>query len=411
MSNSDKNSSDDDDDDKRNISAQTTEDEPEEKTTKPDEVITTEEITTEDVTAESTQTSENDNTDKKDIVMSDELFDFTFELEGVVYQLPCEYEDFTDNGWTISSRNVNSDTKISGDAYESFELSKDGRTITVYSYNMSGNARTVKECKIGGIECIGYNEVDFVIAKGVTVATSADEIKKQFGVPGDSNTGNDYESIIYYAEKDSSYNCVKFYISNDARYSSITMKNFIESEDDKTITNAERPDYLNKYKEPAALGKDFKSSVVKIEGDLYQLPAPVSAFIDKGWQITQHSGDVVAGGNDYLYMKKDGKELDLRIVNYAEYQTTAENCAVSDVYVGSSEYEASVIVGSESNNITIGTAKNEVDTLFTGTDFDYYEGTYIYSEHDEREFYLNIDVDEESGKVSSIDVSCETWAY
>lgn len=414
MSNSDKNSSDDDDDDKRNIAVHTTEeDEPEEKTTKPDEVITTEEITTEDVTAESTQTSENDNTDKKDIVMTDELFDFTFELEGVVYQLPCEYEDFTDNGWTISSTGVNSDTKIPGNSSDYLYMSKDGRKITVYPYNMSGNAKAIKDCKIGGIDCYGYNEVDFVIAKGVTVAASADEIKKQFGVPGDSSIGDDYEYITYFADKDSYDNCVKFIIYNDAEYSSITMKNFIESEDDKTVTNTERPDYLDKYKEPEAMGNDFKSSVVKIEGDLYQLPVPVSVFIDKGWQITQHSGDVVAGGNDYIYMKKDGKELDLRIVNYAEYQTTVENCAVTKVSVYDG-YGTSIIVGSESNNITIGTAKNEVDTL-TGSDFDYYEGTYShsysYSEFDERDFGLDISVDKESGKVSSIDVSCETWAY
>ncbi len=412
-SNSDKDSSDDDDNNNRNISAQTTEDEPEEESTQPAEDITPEEKTTEGITAESTQAAESDKPDNKDIVMSDELFDFTFELEGVVYQLPCDYECFTNNGWTISSRNVNSDTKIAGNNYDYFDMARDGREITVYSYNASGNAKSIKDCKIGGIECYVSDNVDFVIAKGVTPSTGADEIKKQFGVPGYSNTGNDYETITYYAEKDSSYNCVKFYISNDARYSSIDMKNFIESEDDKTITNAERPDYLNKYKEPTALGKDFKSSVVKIEGDLYQLPAPVSAFIDKGWQITQHSGDVVAGGNDYIYMKKDGKELDLRIVNYAEYQTTVENCAVTKVSVYDG-YGTSIIVGSESNNITIGTAKNEVDTL-TGSDFDYYEGTYShsysYSEFDERDFGLDISVDKESGKVSSIDVSCETWAY
>ncbi len=414
MSNSDKDSSDDDNDDKRNIAVQTTEeDEPEEKSTKPDEVITTEEKTTEEITAESIQPSENDKPDNKDIVMSDELFDFTFELEGVVYQLPCEYEDFTDNGWTISSTDVNSETKISGNNYDYFDMAKDGREIRLYSYNMSGNAKAIKDCKIGGIECYVSDKVDFVIAKGVTPSTGADEIKKQFGVPGYSSTGNDYESITYYAEKDSSYNCVKFYISNDGRYSSIDMKNFIESEDDKTVTNTERPDYLNKYKEPEAMGNDLRSSVVKIEGDLYQLPAPVSVFIDKGWQITQQSGDVVAGGNDYIYMKKDGKNLDLRIVNYAEYQTTVENCAVTKVSVYDG-YGTSIIVGSESNNITIGTAKNDVDTL-TGSDFDYYEGTnthsYSYLEYKERDFGLDISVDKESGKVSSIDISCETWAY
>ena len=66
------------------------------------------------------------------------------------------------------------------------------------------------------------------------------------------------------------------------------------------------------------MGKDLRSSVVKIECDLYQLPCPVSAFLDNGWQIIQQSGDVVAGGTDYIRIEKNGKKVDLSIINYAD---------------------------------------------------------------------------------------------
>lgn len=366
----------------------------------------------------STQNPDKNTTDdtsnkEVEITMSDDLNDFTFKLEGVVYKLPCKYEDLTKNGWTISSTGYNSESKIAGNSYDSFYMSKDGRKIMVYSYNMSGNVKSIKDCKIGGIECEAYNEVDFVIAKNITVKSSVEEIKTAFGVPGYSNSGSDYESMTYYAQKDSSYNSVKFYISNDGKYSSIEMKNFIETEDDKTTTSTERPSYLDEYKAPTAMGKDLKSAVVKIEGDLYQLPAPVSEFIDNGWKIAQQSGDVVAGGTDSIRVEKNGKKLDLYIVNYAEYQTTVENCAVYKVYAD--DYNnASVLIGSDAKSITVGTAKEEVDAAVS-EDFDYYEGTYShsysYSEYKDRDFSVSINVDKETGKVSSVSVSCKTWEY
>lgn len=348
-----------------------------------------------------------------EITMSDDLNDFTFTLEGVVYKLPCKYEDLTKNGWTISSTGYNSESKIAGNSYDSFYMSKDGRKIMVYSYNMSGNVKSIKDCKIGGIECEAYNEVDFVIAKNITIKSSVEEIKTAFGMPGYSNSGNDYESMTYYAQKDSSYNSIKFYITNDGKYSSIEMKNFIETEDDKTTTSTERPSYLDEYKAPNAMGKDLKSTVVKIEGDLYQLPAPVSEFIDNGWKITQQSGDVVAGGTNSIRVEKDGKKLDLYIVNYAEYQTTVENCAVYKVYAD--DYNnASVLIGSDAKSITVGAEKAEVDASVSD-DFDYYEGTYShsysYSEYKDRDFSVSINVDKETGKVSSVSVSCKTWEY
>jgi len=347
------------------------------------------------------------------IEMSDNLFDFTFELEGVVYKLPCRYEDLTKNGWTISSTGYNSESKIAGKSYDSFNMSKDGRRITVYIYNMSGNVKPIKDCKIGGIECDAYYDVDFAVAQGITVKSTVDEIKTAFGVPGYTSNGSDYDSLTYYAQKDSSHNFVKFYVTKDGKYSTITLQNFIETEDDKTTTSTERPAYLEEYKKPTVMGNDLKSAVVKIEEDLYQLPAPVSEFIDNGWEIIEQSGDVVAGGTDSIRIEKNGKKLNLYIVNYAEYQTTVENCVVYKVYV---DYynEVSVLVGSDAKSITVGTAKADIDAIVSD-DFDYYEGTYShsysYSEYKEREFGISISVDKETGKVSSISISCKSWKY
>ena len=99
--------------------------------------------------------------------------------------------------------------------------------------------------------------MDFVIANGITVRSSAEDIKTAFGVPGYSNSGSEFESMTYYAQKESSYNSVNFYCSNDGKYSSITMKNFIETEDDKTTTNKEKPEYLGEYKVPVTMATNI----------------------------------------------------------------------------------------------------------------------------------------------------------
>ena len=59
--------------------------------------------TSPDTTTTTGSNTTNPTTPRVPAVMSDELFDLTFELEGTVFQLPCAYEDLAAAGWTISS--------------------------------------------------------------------------------------------------------------------------------------------------------------------------------------------------------------------------------------------------------------------------------------------------------------------
>ncbi len=349
----------------------------------------------------------------KEIVMSDDLFDFTFKLEGVVYQLPCRYDEFTKNGWTISSSGYNSETLLAGNSHGSFQMSRDGCRITITSYNMSGNAKAIKDCKVGGIECSGYENVSFSIAKGITVSASAEEVKDAFGVPANISSGSGYETLTYYVSNNSYNNTVRFWCDNDESSSSILLKNFIEGDDDKTVTNTKRPEYLDSYIQPTSRGEHLVSSVIELEGDLYQLPAPVSSFIDNGWKIIQKSGDVASGNSSSIRIEKDGQKLDLYVINYAEYQTNVENCAVYEVYIRDSK-EPALSLGSENAPVHIGTTKAELDSLITG-EFSCYEYTdsysYSYYEYKGRNFDLYINVDKETELVTYISISCDSWDY
>ncbi len=346
------------------------------------------------------------------IELSDNLLDFTFELDGVVYKLPCAYSTFTANGWTISSSDYSDDMTLAGNSFESYYMSKNGRRILVYSYNMSGNAVKLSDCRIGGIEISVDDGADVRMSKGITPASSPDEIRAAFGTPNDSYSSGSYEQLTYWVNE-SEYNCVEFVCYTEGDESSVSIMNFVRSEDDNTVTNTEAPEYLSAYSKPTELGGDIFASVVSIEGDAYMLPAPVGSFVDKGWEIVSKPSYVVSGGSDAITLKKNNKEIYLYIINYAEYQTTAENCAVYKAEATEND-GIDIALPGLGKPITLGMASSELAPLLPEK-FSYYEGTtydfYNYDEYRERDYSISIMVDSATGTVYKISISNETWDH
>ncbi len=340
--------------------------------------------------------------------MSDELFDFTIDMGDGIIQLPCDYSVLSNMGWTISSSGTSDTSKVLGKETLSFNMSKNGKKIGVMVYNTSGHAREVKDCLVGGIEWDG-SITDIKLAKGITVLSDVDAIVEAYGAPGYRNDGTDYVSLRYYSDKNNS-NGVSFMCYTKAdylKYSSITVINQKES-NEKTETKTERPEYLSKYVAPSSMGSGF-SSVISVEGKLYELPAPVSEFINDGWNIKESSGDVPAGNTASITLSKGEARLSVIVKNYSEYQVAVENCAVYTVSV--SDYDKVNV------QIALGVDFNSsFDSINSSSDkLDYYEGSYShmwsYSEYKERDYSINIDMEKETGKVSRIRLSNQNWSY
>ena len=344
------------------------------------------------------------------VTMSDKLMDYTFSLEGVVYQLPFEYQKLLENGWTISSSDYSNETLVAGQDEEGFYVVQNGKQIYVSVFNTSGNSQKISQCLVGGIEVEVGSGVDFKIAKNVTPSASSAEIIDTFGTPAKRETASDCERLIYGEAYSDEY--VEFTVwleDGYQKFSSIDMRCYRVDELQQTETNEKAPDYLATYREPAALGSDFTSGIVEVDGDLYQLPAPVQKFLDNGWVVSGGSGFVTAGGTDMISLSRNDVEIDLDIANYAEYQTTPANCAV----VGISEYGESgcvVLPG----NIKLGLTAAEAEAATAGK-AEKTEGTYSvsfsYYEYEKRNFSVYISVDKELGKVSSVSLDNKIWNY
>ena len=352
-------------------------------------------------------------TEPEQLTMSDDLMDYTFTLDGIVYQLPCAFSAFTDAGWTISSSGYSTKTTISGEDYDSFRMSNNGHNIYISVYNYSGNTRQLADCPVGGIECKLGDGPDFFIAKGLTPAATVEEITAAFGSPNERYSGSDYTSISY-NDPSNEYNGVAFFCYTDeayAEYSSITLRNFVKLSSDATETSAVYPDYLNDYVAPTELGTDLTSGIISIDGDLYQLPAPVSAFLDNGWSFTKLPGYVVAGGYGYVDMERNGLELSVRVMNFSDFQTRPENCAVYSVSF--SDYDDQLL--QLPLDLTIGSTLTQVQSAVTDqfTVYEGYGGTdFTYSEYtSERDFTLSISVSADTGTVDWIVIQAWTWDH
>jgi|GEM_PF-2030390 len=120
------------------------------------------------------------------------------------------------------------------------------------------------------------------------------------------------------------------------------------------------------YMPPLQLGNDLTSFNVEIEGDIYRLPVPISAFLDNGWEITEKSVETIEA-NDYktsaVSITKNNKTLsDVDLNNYSNEVKPVEQCFVYGItakkytFWGESD-DIAVILPSD---ITIGTSENEV---------------------------------------------------
>ena len=218
--------------------------------------------------------------------LGDDIYSFSMEFDGQTMKFPMTYKEFTDMGWELGS-GEDPDTKISTNSYGMMTFNKGASSVYADVINLGINEAGLEDCLIGGIEVDGAYEVDLAkvsvkLPGGIEFGKSTlDDIKAAYGDPSDTYEGDFYTKVTY--EKDIYQEVELSVYKDDNTLKAADLRNFEEPEDyDKGTVSDEVPEIVTSYEAPTALGDDMMDTVVEYMGDLYSLPAPVSAFTANG---------------------------------------------------------------------------------------------------------------------------------
>ena len=197
----------------------------------------------------------------------------------------------------------------------------------------------------------------------------------------------------------------KGYVTGGARgIGKCTAQAFAEAGADVAIVDI---DYETAQKTAAELGDDIHSGIVDFAGNLYQLPAPVSVFLENGFTLKPEDSDPVVAGEyfGWFEMIKDGKEFRGTARNFSPNATTIENCFVTEVEADS--YDADfplTLPGGISNHMSADELMPILETLSYEVSSDTDDYTYYtVQEKDNYDWSINITVKKEDNTVTTIE--------
>lgn len=321
--------------------------------------------------------------------LSNSLYDFQVKIGDEIYQFPMYYEDFTAQGWTIG-KNDDPEMGVGTNSYCSVSFYKGNDRVSVSVLNLGINELPIKECLIAGINVNAQYDFDaektpVELPCGIVVGTStADDIITAYGDPSDTYEGEMYTSYSY--EKDI-YEEITFYVYKESNaLQEVDMRNFAEPEGyDKGSVSEEVPEIVTNYTAPTELGTEMLDPRVEFCGDLYTLPAPVSAFLENGWELVDVEEGAYAAGRDleFVDMMKNNQTIHVGVYNFTKNATAIENCFVRDLDLGS--YDSEALTFCLSGGFTIGAKKADLIAAAEASGYAYEEnGDYL-------NIYLNAD--------------------
>lgn len=346
--------------------------------------------------------------------LGDNIYQTRIKYEGAIYQFPMKYSDFLEEGWVYSGDEDVLMPSLSRSGVARFKNGKNSGYAVIGNFDI--NEKPVKDCYILGMD------FDFMyLEEGAKVETLGDirlmesteeDVIAALGTPSSDYKGDSGSSSLTYTKDHSITIVFRFFESENGVLTSIDMENTQVPEDFEIgAISGETPELVSNYKTPQELSGTLEDFIVEYGGAMYQLPAPVSAFIQEGWKLEDASKEAALPGLgwDRVTLSYDNQELRATIRNYDENATTLENCFITEVKTDAWKTRVSLVI---SGGITTGMKETEVDKILNGMAIEYEKedrGVYTYYtiEYDSFNNSYEIKVENESGKVETISVSHE----
>ena len=156
--------------------------------------------------------------DESAAMISTEITDGQFVLDGVVYTFPMDLQYWLDNGWHISNNYGNKNTFKLDPWYnsEEFELfNEEGDWVRVAAYNNSDEAAKLDQCMVYSVY-MSLEEVDIVLPAGMTKRNKSAEVLAAYGEPDAEGDEEGKVEAFYMFSQDDDWQCkVKLDICDD----------------------------------------------------------------------------------------------------------------------------------------------------------------------------------------------------
>ena len=170
----------------------------------------------------------------------------------------------------------------------------------------------------------------------------------------------------------------------------------------------EIPEVVGQYQAPEELGDDLSSCIAEIDGNLYKIPAPVSAFLENGWKLSYNGNSEVIAGRDTgfgYYLTKDNQKFGIEVRNYDDDATAVENCFVTEIY---NDNFSTVIPVNLQKGVGFNMNTADLESALEGTLYEKDEysslNSYFIPSYDEQYYGITITVDKEEDQVIKISI-------
>lgn len=307
-------------------------------------------------------------------VLSNDPYSFQMIVNGEVYAFPMTYADFTAKGWVLDA----DDAVLVPSSYSTERFTMRKLSITAYLINFDINALPYSQCYVGGVSVDQYDvsrvkDFALTLPGGLEYATATiEDARALYGTPSRSSEGESYVSAEY---EYSSYCELKLTSYNEEGViDNVMMRCFQPPQDfSPSAVSDEIPAIVAAYAAPAAISDDLADFTASYGGVLYQLPVPVSALLQNGWQIVKYDSETTVKGRDsgWVTLIMDNQRLRSLATNYSPNATAITNCFVTKFESG----DGCKIELIAANGLTVGMSETELLAALEGEDFDKREGS------------------------------------
>ena len=272
---------------------------------------------------------------QKEIVkkLGDDIKSAEFGADDAIYELPAKVKDFKKHGWKIDE--VNSDEYLDKQRSGRVILTKGKKVLYLFVDNYDDYTINATDGTVTGIAVDEDYGTDVYLPAGISSGMDEDDLK-------DALKDND---IDYDVDDDSSFSTsytikaeetqIAIFVKKESgKVYQMQIYTYIKDTSDYEGAPEAEVETVDVESDYTAPKKISSADEFELMGDLYSLHAPVSAYLDNGWELedtVNTDQQVSAGDNGSAILEKDDMEIQLLVENDEKGTVAIKDAVVQTV--------------------------------------------------------------------------------